>query len=296
MTRQCIQCSMPLAAGATFCIRCGSPNPDLPGQPPQQQWSQQQQWSPQQQQWSPQQPPTPWAVQQPASPYPPADPTLLATHRPSPPPPPPSSALPGIALTIVVTALVGVFGAIVAALHAGRAQSIGQSGARYWKAFLFTLLAQLVVFGVVMAITYGSLLPTKTTTTSVAVPMGATSQPVPSRTVAASAPAAPATTVVAVPSPGTVTVTATAVAPPPAPVAFPATSKPCTPTLSVNANTSCEFAMNVAAEYARYGGGGTVVLRQVYSPATRMSYDMSCTRNDYVTCVGGNDAGVYFRP
>jgi hypothetical protein len=45
---------------------------------------------------------------------------------------------PGLAATIVVTLLTGVFGVIPASLHASRARLLGHAPGRYWKAFGIT--------------------------------------------------------------------------------------------------------------------------------------------------------------
>lgn len=45
---------------------------------------------------------------------------------------------PGVALTVVITALFGLFGLIPAFIHADRAKALGVRGTRYWKAFGIT--------------------------------------------------------------------------------------------------------------------------------------------------------------
>ncbi|MEI4273035.1 hypothetical protein TEK04_15005 [Klenkia sp. LSe6-5] len=57
-------------------------------------------------------------------------------------------ALPGCALTVVVTALFGLLGLVPAAVHASRAEQAGASGRVYWEAF-GTTFAVCVVFYVV---------------------------------------------------------------------------------------------------------------------------------------------------
>jgi hypothetical protein len=60
-------------------------------------------------------------------------------------------------------------------------------------------------------------------------------------------------------------------------------------------NTSCAFALNVAADYngAAYDAGPQV--ETVYSPVTGESYSMTYTWSDgVVTATGGNDASVQF--
>lgn len=68
---------------------------------------------------------------------------------PAPAGPPPPYGLPtppeppGLAVTVIITLLAGVFGVIPASLHAARAQQMGYPGGRYWKAFGITLGALL---------------------------------------------------------------------------------------------------------------------------------------------------------
>jgi hypothetical protein len=61
--------------------------------------------------------------------------------------------------------------------------------------------------------------------------------------------------------------------------------------VSAGPNTSCEFALNVAASYYQSGGASSI---DVYSPVTGRTYRMSCTAGSPHTCTGGNDASVYF--
>lgn len=98
------------------------------------------------------------------------DPWGLGSGYPPPAPPPhgypnydgsfgapvPPPAPPGLAATVIVTLLTGLFGLVPASLHASRAQQMGYPGGRYWKAFAITfgaLLAGqvLVVAGMVAA-------------------------------------------------------------------------------------------------------------------------------------------------
>ena len=60
-------------------------------------------------------------------------------------------------------------------------------------------------------------------------------------------------------------------------------------------NTSCPFALNIAADYngAAYDAGPQV--ETVYSPVTGQNYSMTYTWSDgFVTATGGNDASVQF--
>ena len=61
------------------------------------------------------------------------------------------------------------------------------------------------------------------------------------------------------------------------------------------ANTSCPFALNVAASYngAAYDAGPQVIT--VYSPVTGLNYSMTYTwTNGFITATGANDASVQF--
>lgn len=60
---------------------------------------------------------------------------------------------------------------------------------------------------------------------------------------------------------------------------------------TLNASTSCEFAVNVHAAYVEAGlsGDGTVT---AFSPATKKDYEMSCSGSAPVTCTGGVAAKV----
>lgn len=61
------------------------------------------------------------------------------------------------------------------------------------------------------------------------------------------------------------------------------------------ANTSCPFALNVAADYngAAYDAGPQV--ETVYSPVTGLNYIMTYTwSGGFVTATGGNNASVQF--
>ena len=79
---------------------------------------------------------------------------------------------------------------------------------------------------------------------------------------------------------------------PAAPVAPVDSSGNCGDGVTAGANTSCPFALNVAADYT---GGDPF---SVYSPVTGQSYTMTCTGpgtyEDVVTCSGGNNAFVSF--
>lgn len=67
----------------------------------------------------------------------------------------------------------------------------------------------------------------------------------------------------------------------------------CGERVSVGPNTSCPFASNVRSKYDAQGPGTYVVP----SPTTGQSYPMTCTNNaGAVTCIGGNNASVYFTP
>jgi hypothetical protein len=59
-----------------------------------------------------------------------------------------------------------------------------------------------------------------------------------------------------------------------------------------NSNTTCDFARNVAAEYGKQSGAGTV---SAYSPATGKTISMSCEGASPVVCTGGDNARVELR-
>lgn len=63
--------------------------------------------------------------------------------------------------------------------------------------------------------------------------------------------------------------------------------------VSAGANTSCPFALNVAAVYLSQGGGNISVV--VYSPVTGQNYTMSCVAGVPSVCSGANNAVVYIR-
>ena len=192
--------------------------------------------------------------------------------------------LPSLALTIVITIFFGIFGVIPAAVHAGQANQVGQSGARYWKAFGWTMFASVAGSVALTMLVYGSMfaallglgavanVPVNTSTYGSTQQYKTTYAPTTTRTTTR-----PATTTYATVRP-----------------TFPATAKQCNDWVAVNANTSCEFGQNVAGAYASTAGG-SVTLRQVYSPITQKYYDMTCTKYDLVTCTGGTDAAVYLR-
>jgi peptidyl-prolyl cis-trans isomerase B (cyclophilin B) len=88
--------------------------------------------------------------QQPYQPPPPYQPGYGAPGYGA--PPPTAEPLPGIALTIVITALFALFGLIPAALAAGKARRMGQPETRYWVAFGATLVGSVVLYGLVLAL------------------------------------------------------------------------------------------------------------------------------------------------
>ena len=67
----------------------------------------------------------------------------------------------------------------------------------------------------------------------------------------------------------------------------------CGSNVSAGANTSCPFALNVAAAYLNQGGGTQSVV--VYSPVTGQNYTMNCVAGVPSVCSGGNNAVVYIR-
>lgn len=68
----------------------------------------------------------------------------------------------------------------------------------------------------------------------------------------------------------------------------------CSQSVSAGANTSCPFALNVAAAWTAAGGGAATI--QAHSPVTGESYEMDCVDGSPVICSGGNNAVVYIEP
>ena len=91
---------------------------------------------------------------------------------------------------------------------------------------------------------------------------------------------APAKTVIVQPAPAK-TVYA-------APAAPAYTGQLCGSGVYAGANTSCPFALNVAANYTGSGAD------YAYSPVTGLNYTMYCYGFDPVTCTGGDNASVQF--
>ena len=67
----------------------------------------------------------------------------------------------------------------------------------------------------------------------------------------------------------------------------------CGGNLSVGANTTCAFAVNVRSAFYAAGGGNVSV--EVYSPVTGRYYTMYCVAGVPSVCRGGNNAVVYIR-
>jgi|SRR5450631_3667838 hypothetical protein len=67
----------------------------------------------------------------------------------------------------------------------------------------------------------------------------------------------------------------------------------CGANVSAGSNTTCPFALNVAAEYLSQGGGTISIV--VYSPVTGQNYTMNCAAGVPSVCRGGNNAVVYIR-
>jgi hypothetical protein len=57
--------------------------------------------------------------------------------------------------------------------------------------------------------------------------------------------------------------------------------------------TSCAFAESVRRAYINNSGRNRSVTIEAVSPATKLSYTMSCTGDQVVRCAGGNNAVVY---
>jgi serine/threonine-protein kinase len=118
------------------------------------------------------------------------------------------------------------------------------------------------------------------------------STPTPAVTVtASSAPTTPAATTPAAAAPAqpapvkTVYVQAPAAAPAPAPVLT-----DCGGGVYAGADTSCPFALNVAANYTGTGPD------YAYSPVTGLSYTMNCSDSNPIICTGGDNALVQIGP
>jgi hypothetical protein len=63
----------------------------------------------------------------------------------------------------------------------------------------------------------------------------------------------------------------------------------------VNSNTSCPFAQIVHEQWMSQAGGSSALI-EATSPATGQTYTMACVRSgDSVTCIGGNEAAVWFQ-
>ncbi len=94
------------------------------------------------------------------------------------------------------------------------------------------------------------------------------------------------------------TTTSAAASPPAASRAgrpLPAGATACSAEVGIGANTSCEFAQNVAK--AVWAAGSAEPLRvRAYSPVTNRTYVMQCTRGEWIKCTGGSNSTVYVLP
>jgi hypothetical protein len=63
-----------------------------------------------------------------------------------------------------------------------------------------------------------------------------------------------------------------------------------------NSNTSCPFAQNVHEQWLADAGGSSALI-EAHSPETGQTYTMACVRaaDNSVTCIGGNEAAVWFQ-
>lgn len=68
----------------------------------------------------------------------------------------------------------------------------------------------------------------------------------------------------------------------------------CADGVARNSSTSCEFAENVAAQVRKVGNLESFQI-SAYSPVTKKSYTMTCTRNNWTRCAGGVNAVVFVR-
>ena len=79
------------------------------------------------------------------------------------------TARPRLTLTIVITFLFGIFGAIPAWLHGNRARELGGSAGRYWAAFAITMVVNVILYvGLLIALL--ALLSSTLETTAAPVP------------------------------------------------------------------------------------------------------------------------------
>ena len=83
-------------------------------------------------------------------------------------------------------------------------------------------------------------------------------------------------------------------APTPTRPPFPSGVTECNDALGVNANTSCDFAANVATAWLATSRTGTTTV-QASSPVTNQTYTMTCVAAPVTVCTGGNNAAVYIR-
>jgi len=121
------------------------------------------------------------------------------------------------------------------------------------------------------------------TTSTPPKPAVTVTAPAPKPTTPAPTTAAPAPVVV-VPAPAKTVYVA-----PPAPAAPVYSGANCGGGVYAGANTSCPFALNVAANYNGPGND------YAYSPVTGLNYTMYCTESyGQVTCTGGDNASVQF--
>ncbi len=79
---------------------------------------------------------------------------------------------------------------------------------------------------------------------------------------------------------------------PPDQSGLPANAVSCTPFIYVGPKTSCPFAREVADKWK--SSGDTVI--EAHSSVTGITYTMTCTGSEPVTCRGGNNAVVYLDP
>lgn len=103
---------------------------------------------------------------------------------PSPVPPYPGEKAPGLALTIVITFLFGLFGLIPAAIAASRARRARYPEGRYWVAFGATMVASIVAYALVVVAALSAL----TAVTGQGTPAAGGGAPAPTATASSAAP------------------------------------------------------------------------------------------------------------
>ncbi|AJQ90174.1 hypothetical protein [Propionibacterium freudenreichii] len=217
--------------------------------------------------------------------------------------PDPDDKRPSRIPTILVTLFLGPFGAIAAAVSAGRAHDRGFPRATYWLSFIFTWAVHLLIItALVVAWLLGAFDGV----------LKSSSTPSPSSSPVASATPTPSATATPTPTTTSAAPTATSARPSASATAsasatpsgvsnladFPAgAAKMCGASIAANSATTCDFATAVADAYLRSGSFGQAATVQATSSTTGQTYTMNCNMDAraITTCTGGNGASVYMR-